>query len=258
MTIVGGIIGIIGLIIMILGFIKADWMIKTFDFFNKKWQVIVSGLIIMAIGGFMIPQPSMPNTGTPKDTKVVQEEQKKELTEAEKTELAGITMIKEKMAVTEEQAKGIYNSLKEAGILHLQSISTVDEKAMSYQIKAQETGLSYALAVLNDAKKIDTLSLNGSNLIAQGKMVQTVTSQIVTDEEQHKAADIAMECIKARLIDPSSMDFKKDTMHVTKNNNIIYITGDVNAKNAYNKVQTHHYTVKWNTLDNTYGLVSMT
>lgn len=167
-----------------------------------------------------------------------------------KTTPSSIDVIKKSLNTTDAQAKEIDNIFLSVGINSISKLQGSSDS--SYAVNSPDLqDKTIALAYIDGNKTVNKIVYKGSTLYESGKVLNTISSGLLTNSEKSTAMAKAEREVKLTLKDPSSANFP-GSYWISKSNDIVSVVGYVNAKNSFGAMVKSKFFIdfdkKWNVI----------
>lgn len=154
-----------------------------------------------------------------------------------------IEIIRKSISGTKEEAEKIYAVLKQIGINEIDSFEgTVN---LGYTLASKENiGVAIMPVYLNENKTVKKIVFKNVTLYENGDVLNNIKSGMLTNGERQTAISKAKEVVLLGLKAPSTAKFP-DNYSVGKANDIIQVTGYVDAQNSFGAMIRSDFSVKF-------------
>lgn len=154
----------------------------------------------------------------------------------------GSSELAEKTGMNENQEKAAIQVFNNNGITgDLENITKFKDNPPMFAIKYGEYG--EILFSLTSDKQIDGIMYGPETVYRNGQPVNKLSDLLIKDKEREDYTFTAWNLVRSNLKNPDSADFP--TMPaVSRHNDIVLVTGEVNAQNAFGATVRSSYRVK--------------
>lgn len=265
------ILSLISFIFAIVGLIKPKWV--TFGKFPTAKRLKVFGVyFVIMIGAtigtsiFTTPERAAINAQHKQERQLKQQQadkvkeaeaQQKLQDKKEKEQKQYVDIIKNATGATDEQSKQIYSIFQSIAVSQIKSMLLIDKEHSAYQWEATELGKNGIAVIYIPDGVVSKIVFKNNVIYENGNITGKLSDEILSSSECEMAEDYAVKAVTERLKAPKSAEFDKGHFQYSKHNNIITVTGKVDAQNSFGAMLRNKFVVEINQNQNTYTLVAL-